>query len=162
MTTFIAFQPSTQRAPQYAVTLDGQPCSIIMTWNFAAQRYYVNCFDQNGERVFSVPLVESPAAMPLAALSWDEKRQSATATTVNPHGFAIGAAVELTLAGCAPNAFNGTYPCVATGANTFRLPMPSNPGSAVVFGSASQLLSMTAGYFTSTMVYRARQFEVSP
>ncbi|MDR3449358.1 MAG: hypothetical protein P4M15_06375 [Alphaproteobacteria bacterium] len=83
--------------------------------------------------------------------------------TQSPHGYAIGGVLRLTIAGCAPAAFNGAYACRITGASTFTYPLSIDPGQNVVAGSSSFLLNLAGNYFTtSTLVYRNAQFEVAP
>lgn len=62
MTTFFSFTPSAIQAYQFQPTLDGNEYTIIVTWNVFGQRYYANCFSQEGARIFTLPLIGSPAA----------------------------------------------------------------------------------------------------
>ena len=163
MTTYFAFTPSRTSVPQFSPTLDGSQYLCSCTWNLFAQRYYLNCFDQDGNRIFSQALVETPPALALNTLAWSELTMLVTATTQTPHGFQTGAAVTLTIAGCSPDAYNGAQAATITGPSTFTYPLNADPGSNVVAGSASTLINMAAGYFqTSTLVFRNSAFEVSP
>ena len=162
MTTYIAFTPSNSAAPKFQVTLDGALYTIVLTWSLFGQRYYVNCYALDGVWIFSIPLTETNAGLPLEALSWDVTKEMVTATTTIPHGYPLGTEIKLTIAGCAPTAYNGAIVAMVTSPNTFTYPLGVDPGNATTFGSASYLISLTAGYFNSTLVYRDGQFEISP
>ena len=163
MTTYFPFAPSRRSVPQFAPTLDGAQHSCSCTWSLFGQRYYLNCFDQNGALVFSKPIVETPAAAAINALSWSAVAGKVMATTQSPHGYKIGSVVELTIAGCLPDAYNGTFMCVITGAASFTFAMVSDPGANVAAGSFSFLIDIAAGYFSqSAIIYRNGSFEVSP
>lgn len=162
MTTYLPVTFSPRAAPTFQPTFDGSSYLCSVVWNLFGRRYYVNCFDNMNNRVFTVALIESPPAALLSTLSWDAASLTVTATTAVPHGLRAGSTVQLTVAGATPDGYNGEFDCWVTGASTFCYNMASDPGTVVVPGSASQLLSMTAGYFSSTLVWRNGQFEVSP
>ena len=102
------------------------------------------------------------AAKTLTTLVWASS--VVTGTTAAPHGYRTGSTVSLTISGAAPAAYNGTFPCFVTGPESVEYGMAADPGAATAFGSMGYLVSMTAGYFASTLVYRTatRTFEVSP
>lgn len=154
--------PSNNIVPSYQMTFDGATYLVTVTWNLFGQRYYINCFDDGGNRVFTVPIVETDTSVMLAGLTWDAATLSVTATASKPHGFIIGTIVQLTLADCSPEGYNGAYRANIISPNSFRFLLPDNPGSIQVLGTYSYLVSMCKGYFNSTLVYRNRQFEVSP
>ena len=161
MTNF-AFTPSNLTAPQFTPTLDGDVYTCTVTWNLFGQRYFVNCFDNQNNPVFSVPLVTSPKAKEISGLSWDAASLRAYVETKNPHGFRVGSVVVLTLGGTTPSGYNGEYECYITSSNTFFYSLNQDPGQLVTLGVASFQVSLTKGYFNSTMVYRNGQFEVNP
>ena len=163
MTTYFAFTPSRRSAPQFSPTLDGAQYNCVCTWNLFAQRYYLNCIDLSGNLVFSRPIVETPPAVPINSLSWSELSGLVTAVTVNPHGFAIGGSIWLTIAGASPDAYNGDVLVNVTGPSAFTYPLAANPGSNLVVGTASFMVNLAGNYFqTSSIIYRNAQFEVSP
>ena len=162
MTAFFPFFPSSLGAPQFQPTFDGSLYLCTVTWNLFGQRYFVNCFDSNNALVFTLPLVESPAAKPIAAMSWSAASLRATITTVDPHGLKLGSVVKLTIYGSMPTGYNGSFDCRITSPNTFYYVLNIDPGQLVTLGTYSYLVSLTAGYFQSTMVYRNGQFEVNP
>jgi hypothetical protein len=128
------------------------------------QRYYVFCYDSSGVQVFSRPLIESLPGIQIDVISYDELSGLAIVTTDQPHGFKIGSTSNLTIAGATPDTYDGTYWMLATGPTTLSFPLAvsSNPGQTTVGGTLSFIISMTAPYFNTTMVYRNGQFEVSP
>ena len=163
MTTYFAFVPSLSAAPRFQPTLDGEQYVCSCFWNLFAQRYYLNCVDSNGDLIFSLPLVETPAAIALNSVTWSELTGHVTATTQTPHGYPLGAAVELTIAGCSPVGYNGAQLVMITGPSAFTYPLDADPGAAIVSGSATQMVNLAGGYFlTSTIIYRNQTFEVSP
>lgn len=163
MTTYYDFQPSTQSVFSFSPTLDGSQYSAILTWCLFGKRYYINIYALDGTLIVSKALVGSPVGAALESLSWS--LGVVTATTVEPHGYAVGATVDLTVAGCAPDAYNGQVQALVTGAATLTWPLAANPGPSTALGGVSYDTNLLAGYFdTSTMVFRTpnSQFEVSP
>ncbi len=160
--TYFPFTPSNKSAPQFQPTFDGLQFTVIVTWSLFGQRFYVNCYALDGSLQFALPLIESNAGLTIEALAFSLPSGLVTLTTATPHGYALGTLVNLTVAGCAPDAFNGAFQCAVASPTTLTYPLASDPGAASVFGSISYLISMTAGYFDSTLVFRNGQFEVSP
>jgi len=164
MTTFYPVQPSISGAPQFTPTLDGNPYSVSVIWSLNGQRYYVNCSDLSGNLIFSRPLIETLPGLQIDALSYDELSGFSFVTTDQPHGYAIGSTISLTISGAVPDAYNGTSVMLATAPGTLSFPLSAaaNPGPAMIGGALNYLISICAGYFQSTMVYRNGQFEISP
>src|SRR5215831_14631339 len=75
MTTYIPFQPSNISAPTYMVTLDGNQYTMVVTWNVASQRYFINLYDVNGTLIFCVPLVTTAIGRPVQSMVYDSKNQ---------------------------------------------------------------------------------------
>lgn len=163
MTTFFPFTPSnTPPAPTFQPVLDGAAYTISVNNNLFGQRYYLLCTDPSGDIIFNVPVVTSLPSIPIENIMWDGPSQTATVTTANPHNYPIGATIELTVAGTIPTGFNGEFPMLSTGPMTLTYPLAGDPGQMTTAGSLSYLISMTKGYFNSTLVFRNSAFEVSP
>ena len=163
MTTFYPFVPSyNPPAPSFQPTLDGNPYTITINANLFGQRYYLLCVDSSGNTIFNEPLIQSPESIPISLLSWNSANLTSTVTTQNPHGYSVGTTVILTIENANPTTWNGTFQMLATGANTLTFPLPSFPGQMISAGTLSYLISITGGYFNSTIVFRNSQFEVSP
>lgn len=97
------------------------------------------------------------------ALEWI--RGVVIARSEDPHKFPLGSVVELTIANAVPTGYNGKYFCVISGPDEFRFGLPTNPGGpSTVSGTYSQDISLTKGYFDSTLIYRkySQRFEISP
>lgn len=60
MTTLIQFNPVEGSNFQFNCTLDGQPYTAIITWNFYSPRYYINIYDTGGNLIVINPLTGSP------------------------------------------------------------------------------------------------------
>lgn len=161
MTTYFPFQPSTAAAPQFMPTLDGSVYKCVVTWNIFGQRYFVNCYDLNGARIFTIPLLETSAGHNILTMSWSATTRSVTASCAIPHGLRVGSVANLTIVGCVPATYNGTYTVSVESPLSFSYTLPFDPGGSVAPGSADALISMTAGYFDTTLVYRNGMFEVS-
>ncbi len=60
--TIIPFTPSNNLLPPFTTQfiLDGQAYTGIVTWNFAAQRFYLSLNDQYGNIIWIGALVGSP------------------------------------------------------------------------------------------------------
>jgi hypothetical protein len=163
MTTFFPFTPTnTPPAPTFQPVLDGSTFTISINNNLFGQRFYLLCTDQSGNVIFNIPVVESLPSSPIENLTWFGPSATATVTTVNPHGYPIGATISLTIAGAIPTGFNGTFLMLSTGATTLTFPLAMNPGQMTTAGNLSYLISMTEGYFSSTLCFRNSMFEVSP
>lgn len=162
MTSFVNFTPSVIQAFNFQATLDGNSYNVVVTWNFWAQRYYVNVYALDGTLVFCMPLIGSPAQILLTALSWSKGQ--AMATCAAPHGIRIGIPSRRTISNASPAAYNGTFQVLAISPTQFTYPIATDPGPATAFGAESFDTDMAGGYFSSTLVYRApnSQFEISP
>ena len=163
MTTFFDFTPSLTAAPQFQPTLDGQQYTCVVTWNIYGQRFYVNCYALNGALVFSLPVIGSAVGINIQAISWS-LGGSVTLVTDVPHNYAIGSTMDLTVSGCVPIGYNGKMRCFATSPNTLVYNLAANPGVNTTLGIVGYDISISAGYFSSTLVFREAnsQFEVSP
>jgi hypothetical protein len=162
VTTIFPFATTPQSPFQFQPTLDGTVYNVTVTWNLFGQRYYINVTTLGGELILCEPLIGSPSGLNLQALTWALGQSEAT--TVAPHGFAIGQTLALNVSGATPDAFNGDVRALITGRSTFSYPLTSYPGQAIGFGIVNYNINLLAGYFTSVMVFReaAQQFEVSP
>jgi len=58
--TTIAFQPIPSANFQFNCTLDGQPYTVIVTWNSYSPRYYINIYNTAGNLVVTNPMTGSP------------------------------------------------------------------------------------------------------
>jgi hypothetical protein len=62
MTTYIAFTPNRNGTPPFtfSLTMDSKSYTGTVTWNFAAQRWYLTITDSNGNRMWTGAMVGSP------------------------------------------------------------------------------------------------------
>jgi hypothetical protein len=162
MTTYIPFTPSTVSAPQFMPVLDGDTYVVSVRWNLYGQRYFINVYDLSGVRILTTALVTTDSGLTIDSLLWDILSKRVTVTTSIPHGYEIGEVVDLVIAGCSPDAYNGAFQVFITDETTFTYEMDTDPGIATAVGSASFLQNMVAGYFASTLIFRGGQFEVNP
>ena len=164
MTTLIPFVPSPNTPFTFQPTLDGQQYNAIVTWNFwdLGGRWYVNLYDQQQNRIFTLPLIGSQAQTTLSSMSWDAGLVTAVAPGVLPYG--IGAIAQYSIANAVPSGYNGVFRCTITGPATFTYPLTDDPGLCTAPGAFSIDVSLTGGYFTSTLVYRQStgNFEINP
>ena len=167
MTTVIAFAPSPLTPFEFQATMDGQVCTIRVPWNLFGQRWYINVSQLDGTLILARALVGSPAAQELASLAWDDTRGLVTATTVAPHGFVLGSAIDLVISGNTPIGFDGSFRCDVTGPSNFVYPLATDPGAqtATTVGIADWRVDLVKGYFAaSSLVFRqdSQQFEIAP
>lgn len=162
MTTITPFVPNNRVPFAFQPTLDGQVYNVTVTWNLFGVRYYINVYSLAGVLVVAKAMVGSPDGLAIEGLSWANGK--AFATTSLPHGFKIGTTIALTVTGCAPDAFNGQIQAFVTGPQTLTWAIAGDPGMATAFGAVTYNISLVAGYFASTLVFRqsSQQFEVSP
>jgi hypothetical protein len=162
MTAYYPFVPSNVKAPSFTPILDGVNYTITILWNISAQRYYVKCTSANNNLIFMVPLVDTLIGTEIQSLVWDENNKVVIAKLVVPHNFPVGEIVNVSIIQAIPRTYNGNGMALITGTNTFAYPMDQNPGAMYQAGVVQYLISMTKSYFKSTLVFRNRQFEVSP
>jgi hypothetical protein len=149
--TTVQFQPSPTANTRFQATLDSQVYNVVINWNLFGARYYVNIYTLAGQRIVTEPLIGSPLGYDLSSLTSDNN--IASAVTAVSHTYTVGSIVPLQIAGNTPTAFNGTFNCNITGPNSFTYPLPGTIDQATQLGTATYTLSLTAGYFNSTMVY---------
>lgn len=160
MTSF-RFTPTALTPFVFQPSLDGAQYTATVRWNLFGRRYYVALTTLDGSPVFNVPLVESPAGVTLQTLAWAFGK--VTAVALVPHGLPVGSVVALTIAGCAPVGYNGSFKAFVTSDTEFTYPVVTNPGELTQAGVASYSINMAGGYFIgSTLTYRNGQFEVLP
>jgi hypothetical protein len=58
--TTIAFNPVPSSNFQFNCTLDSQPYTVIVTWNFYSPRYYINIYNTAGNLIVTNPMTGSP------------------------------------------------------------------------------------------------------
>lgn len=162
MTAYFDFQPASTGPFQFQPTLDGSIYTAIVVWNLFGQRYYVNLYSLGGALVFSVPLIGSPVGLNIETMTWS--LGTVTVQTIDPHGYKIGTTLALNLSGCAPDPYNGDVRALVTAPDTITFPLAKDPGSATALGVLNYNISLAAGYFTSSLVFRLanQQFEVNP
>lgn len=63
MTVYIQFTPNSDSSPPFSFspTLNNSTYTINVFWNVYGQRWYISCFDENGNRIATEPLISSPA-----------------------------------------------------------------------------------------------------
>jgi hypothetical protein len=164
MTTYFPFTPSAAQAFNFQPTLDGQEYNVTVVWSLFGQRYYVTCTTLTGALIFHVPLIGSSVGNNIQAASWDASSNTATITTVLPHGFKVGRIINLTIVDMHPDTYNGAQICCAINRTQLTFPITSDPGTVSTLGSIQYNINLAAGYFASTLVYRTTNdtFEVSP
>jgi hypothetical protein len=162
MTTHYRFTPSSIRAPSFMPTFDGTQYNVTVIWNISSQRYYVQCLDMTGNLIFFVPLIQTEDSIEITSLVWDEYETRVVATTKENHNLSIGEIVNATITGALPANLNSTGYVLITDKNEFTFSYPTDPNEINICGAVSFLVSMTKGYFNSTLVFRWGRFEVSP
>jgi hypothetical protein len=162
VTTYFNFTPSVTAAYQFQPTLDGQVYNCIILWSLFGQRYYIQIADLSGNIIVYEALTGSDTGVNISSLVWNQGQ--VTLTTSAPHGYRIGAVIDLTVSGCAPAAYDGRFQCQITGRETLTYSLAANPGTATGFGALTYDISLVSGYFQSTLVFRKpnMQFEVNP
>jgi hypothetical protein len=169
MTTIIPFIPSNITTPVISVVLDNRDYNLVITWNIAAQRYYINIYDKiSGRWVITVPLISSPLARAVENITYDPFLSVVKVIMADPPpwgpGYAApGTMIDYTLEGFRPNIYNGTFRSLHINDTTFTFSLMPTPSPVTVVGRVSRLLNMAASVFnTSTLVYRNSCFEVNP
>lgn len=167
--TVFPFVQSPTSPFQFQPTLDGAIYNASVPWLLFGARYYLSLVALDGTQVWYGAVPGSPTGVAILSLVW--ANGIARATTALPHGYKPGRAIDLTIIGCTPDAYNGLFSCMITGPSSFSYLLSPDPGDATVFGSAEYNVNMIGGvakpdgtFFASTLVFRdpANQFEVSP
>ena len=135
----------------------------MVTWNLVGQRFYVSLFSPSGIRVCTVPVCGSPDGIAVESAVWSNG--FVTVTLTEPHGYLLGATVNLVVSGFTPDAYNGEVSALVTDTDEIEFPLSANPGDAQQLGIINYNIDILAGYFTtSTLVFRSssQQFEITP
>jgi hypothetical protein len=174
VTTFVDFSPPPNRAFTFQPDLDGATYQATVSWCLFGQRWLLNLFDPNGDRVLTSAVVGSDAGIATTSLTWDGRAKRVKIVLAAPHGQPLGQVTEVTVRGVHPESYNGTRLAYVTSPTTLTYeqaddPDPSSPdeGSpAITQGSVFRAdTDLVAGYFqTSRLVFRqsSQQFEVEP
>jgi hypothetical protein len=162
MTTYYQFVPNFKRAPSFMPTFDGTQYNINILWNISAKRFYVNCRASDGTLVFMIPLITNPDPIELISLTYDEQNSRVVVETVIPHRLTVGMVINASIAGCIPIEYNGNGFMSVLSDTEIVYSMSQNPGQINVLGTFDYLISMTKGYFISTLIFRNEKFEVNP
>jgi hypothetical protein len=162
MTTYFQFLSSNRRAQSFAPTFDGNIYNVTVYWNISAQRYYVNCKDLSGNLIFMVPLVGNMNPFQIISMSYDAQNQRVLAQIETQYYMRVGRVIQANVIGCVPNQYNGSGFLYILSHNQIYYPLSTDPGPATVLGVIDYLISMTKGYFQSTMIFRNGYFEVNP
>lgn len=162
MTTYIPFSPPADGPQQFSATLDGAQYTVVVSWLYWAQNWFVSLIDSTNNLVFFLPRIESPALATLSSLSWSAG--TVTAVTEDAMAYPVGSVVNLTIYNALPSGFNGLRRCAVLNRTTFTYALATNPGQASAAGAFAQEAPITGGYFTSTLIWRPTtgNFEVSP
>jgi hypothetical protein len=164
MTTYIKFIPSNSVAPRFTTTFDEDSYTIIVTWNVASQRYFINVYSIVGNWICTVPMIETEIGNKITDISYD-KYNNVLVVTINGNLWRPpGMIVKFDIENCVPDDINGSYDCLMLNSNTFTIPAPvATRGQVTILGSATRFMNLVAGYFqSSSLIYRNRMFEVRP
>lgn len=159
MSTFVDFTPSTQAAFTFQATLANQDYTIVVTWNLAGQRYYLNVYDLSQNLICSEPLI--PTGPQIAAqFTW--ALGIANATTLTPHNVPIGQVAAVYISQT-DTAFDGQVQVLSTGPNTLTYAMKTNPNeSNPISGQVNFTLNLVQSYIPGAYFlyqYDSQQFE---
>lgn len=162
MTTYFPLVISSQQAPAFTPTFDNVQYRVVVTWNIAGQRFYINIYTMSNQLIVAKALTQTESSLTLETLAWDQNNNVVDAVTSLPHGWTVGNVVNLTISNANPDVYNGEFPCLITGPNTFTYPLDEFPDYCLAPGNVGYFNSLTDGYFNSTMIFRNNMFEVSP
>jgi hypothetical protein len=162
LTTLTPFSPLPDAPFAFSATFDGASYTVTVTWNLFSQRWYVSVTDNGGNLVFMLALIGSQDVKPISSISW--AAGLVTVATATPLMYPVGSLVPLTIYGMTPSAYNGPQTCAVLNRSAFTYSLASNPGVVTTLGGYAFDVSMTEGYFDSTLIYRPTtgNFEVSP
>jgi hypothetical protein len=160
--TYVPFRRSNVSAPRLTVQLDYQDTTIIVTWNVASQRYFLNLYTLDGVWICTVPLVETSQGQQVLSMTYDPFQGVLIGTMASPMYRPPGQIVNYTLEGFSPSSLNSPQECLTLVDQRFSFPS-TDPGVITVMGHASRYHNMVEGYFQySTLIFRNGQFETNP
>jgi hypothetical protein len=162
VTTYYQVIPNSKMAPSFMPTFDGNQYTITVMWNVSAKRYYIMCQDTNGNLIFFVPIVTTLIAFPLINVEYDEPNSRVVATVGNNIPFKIGSVFNANIINNQPVGYNGYGLASVLSETEFIYNLSPSPGLCTALGAVEFLVSLTQGYFQSTLIYRNGQFEVNP
>lgn len=114
---------------------------------------------------------QDTSGLALTSLMWSGGQ--VTATTTAALSASVGSTQTFAVSGSVPLAYNGTYSCVVTGANTFVYALQTDPGTATLVGTYGtvffttqranyKLLSFSAGAISSSSDQGTSESTVNP
>lgn len=156
MTTYVDFVPSTTTPFQFQATFDGAQYNVVVTWNEFGERYYINVYDLGGNLILARARADSNTKIQ-AAFTWSTG--TVTATANSSHNVPVGSIANITVSDTGLG-YDGQYQGLAINSNALTYALATNPGQPAN-GNVGQDVNLLAGYFTSTLVFRAatQQFE---
>jgi hypothetical protein len=162
MTTTVVFAPQANTLFQFQATLDDNVYNCVITWNFFGARYYLNIYDNNTNLIVCRPLIGTPLGYDLLSITTNSN--IAVATTTAPHTYTVGSVVKLVISGVTPTDYNGTFLCNIMSDTQFSYLLGAQVDNATELGAVNYNLSLTEGYFASTLVYApdSEQFIINP
>jgi hypothetical protein len=162
--TYYPFKPSQVAAPRFQAVIDGVLTTVVVTWNVAAQRYYINVYTSTGALVVARAVVETARARPLNVFYYDNTQRAMIGILANPVWRPVGQIVNYTFEGFQPESLNHAQLVIRYGYHTgmFAYRINTNPGEVTVLGSVSRYANMLEGYANQTsLIFRNNQFEVN-
>lgn len=144
-------------------TMDQRVVACRVAWSLFGKRYYLRMNELAGRPILMMPIIGSLIGFNILSVLW--RRGQVYVTTSFPHDYIVGNTIDLTVRGCAPEAYNGRFRCFIPNPQQIVYDLPVYPGEPLGFGFINYDINIAAGYFsTSTIVYRDanHQFEVTP
>lgn len=162
MPTTITFTPQANANFRFQVVLDNSSYNAVVTWSLFGARYFISLYTLAGKLVVVRPLTGTPLGYNISSIT--SANNIAVVTTSAPHTYVPGTVVPLAITGCTPTVYNGTFKCSILNTTQFTYPLATVYPSATGVGTVNYLISLTAGYFASTLTYfpDRQQFVISP
>jgi hypothetical protein len=164
VTTIYPFTPTSTTNFSFMPTLNGTVYSVVVTWNYFGQRYYINVSDLAGDLICSVPMVGSPTGAQISSMLW--ANGIVMVETATPHGFTVGSIATVTITGTTPAAYNGQIEVLVINGSAFQFDLADDPGATTALGSVSQAVNLVGAFFPppTSLIFRqqAQQFEAGP
>lgn len=152
MSTFVPFVPSTLAPFTFQATLlNGQQYNVVLTWNVADARFYVNVYAINGVRIVTRGLVPCGPLMD-ATFTW--AAGVASALCASAHQVPIGDPVNIRVTNTNSGFDGGAYQALAVDPLTLTFPLSTNPlEPASIGGTVNFDLDLLAGYNIGSLFY---------
>lgn len=146
-----SFNSSALNAQSFNPTIGGTTYTAQVTWNIFAGRWYLNLYDVSQNLIIACALVSSADPQNVTGMSWEDGLL--TVTTVDSQTYRIGQVQDIFLSGASSSTVSGVFEAAWITANSFTIPMTTEPTLPTIFGTYGSIIDLTQGQISGGALY---------